>query len=416
MRKVLKMMALSGLMALGCFWAACDDGGSGSANAFDQQWSTPYGLPDFSAITVDSYVPAFATAIGRQQQEIDLITASQDPATFANTIEALENSGSMLRRVSNVFYPLNGTMTNPDMQAVAKEMAPVLSAHRDGIQLNDALFRRIDTVFQQRNDLDLNPVQLRLLTETHKRFVRSGALLAETDKEKLKGLNQDLALLTLQFGQNILDETNRFAMVLKDPDDLAGLPNGMIIAAAEKAADMDNAPANSWAFTLHKPSLIPFLQYSENRALRERMFKGYAWMGNNGDDLDNKGILEKIAALRLEKAKMLGYETHAHYILDDNMAKHPDQVYGLLKKVWTPAIKRAGEEVVLMQKLIDEDMAAAGKPSFKLAPWDWWFYAEKVKKQQYDLDEEMLRPYFQLENVRSGMFEVAHRLFGLNFK
>jgi peptidyl-dipeptidase Dcp len=422
MGKALKMMTLSGLLAFGCFWSACDNGGSsgdsslaGRDNPFLSKWSTPYGLPDFGLLKLEDYRPAFDAGIEQQQQEIEQITASTQNPTFANTIEALEVSGSLLRKVSNVFYALNGALTNQAIQDLAKDMAPLLSAHRDAIKLNDSLFQRVNTVFDERESLGLDPVQMRLLTETHKGFVRAGALLPKMEKETLMGLNKQLSLLTLQFGQNVLKETNSFEMILTDQADLAGLPEGVIQAAAE-SAQKRGAPAGSWAFTLHKPSLIPFLQYSTKRDLRQRMFSGYAKMGDNGDALDNNRILEEIASLRLQKANLLGYETHAHYVLDDNMARQPEKVYDLLERVWSPAIKRAGEEVALLQKMIDDEAAAAGHPSFKLQGWDWWHYAEKVKKQQYDLDEEMLRPYFQMENVRSGMFEVAHRLFGLNFQ
>lgn len=421
MGKAFKMLTLSSLLAFGCFWTACNDGGSAGEtpategqNPFLSAWDTPYGLPDFDAIQVADYRPAFDAGIAQQQQQIDKITAESEAPTFGNTLIAMENSGDLLRRVSNVFFALNGAMTNDEMKAVAKEMAPVLSAHRDAITLNDVLFQRINTIFDQRDQLNLDPVQMRLLTETHKRFVRSGALLPDAEKETLKDLNKNLALLTLQFGENVLEETNSFEMIITDEADLAGLTTGAIQAASETAVKR-GAPEGSWAFTLHKPSLIPFLQYSEKRELRQRMFTGYAKVGDNGDNLDNNKILQQIAALRLDKAKLLGHKTHAHYVLDDNMAGQPEKVYELLHRVWTPAIDRAGEEVLLMQAMIDQETKDAGKPAFKLEAWDWWFYAEKVKKQQYDLDEEMLRPYFQLENVRSGMFEVAHRLFGLNF-
>ncbi len=415
MGKVFKMMAFSSLVVFGCFWAACGDGGSAGDNAasdpenpFFSAWNTPYGLPAFADISVEHFRPAYDEAIARHQQQIDEITANKEDPTFENTLLAMEDSGAMLRRVSNVFSALNGTMTDEAMQAVAKEMAPIMSAHSDAIKLNDELFQRINSIFEQRDALHLDPVQMRLLTETHKSFVRSGALLPAAEKEKLKELNKKLALLTLQFGENVLEETNRFEVIITDDADLAGLPDGVIKAAAETAVKR-GAPEGSWAFTLHKPSLIPLLQYAENRELRQRMFTGYAKVGDNGDKLDNNRILVEIAALRLEKAKLLGYESHAHYMLDDNMARTPDRVYQLLHQVWTPAIAKAKEEVALMQAMIDQDK------HFKLEAWDWWFYAEKVKKQQYDLDEEMLRPYFQLEKVREGMFEVAHRLYGLNF-
>ncbi len=421
MGKALKMMTLSGLLAFSCFWSACNDGSSdgsstptGSDNPFFSEWETPYGIPEFEAVTIDSYRPAFAAGIKEQKLEIGRIVSQSQAPTFTNTIETLEESGELLRRVGNVFFALNGTMTNEDMQAVAKEMAPVLSAHRDAIKLNPELFQRINAVFEQKDQLNLDAIQLRLLTETHKQFVRAGALLPEEKKKSLMELNQQLSLLTLQFGQNVLDETNRFEMIVTDKADLAGLPTGVVQAAAE-TAQKRKAPAGSWAFTLHKPSLIPFLQYSQKRELRKQMFSGYAEVGDHGDALDNNKILVEIAALRLQKAKLLGFPTHAHYVLDDNMAGQPDLVYDLLKTVWTPAIARAGDEATLLQKMIDDEAASQGTKSFQLEPWDWWYYAEKVKKQDYDLDEEMLRPYFQLENVRQGMFEVAHRLYGLDF-
>jgi len=415
MGKAFKMLTLSSLVAFGCFWSACAGGGapggtpaSETPNPFLSPWNTPYGLPDFDSVKIGDYRPAFEAGINSQQEEIDKIAACSHKPTFENTLLEMEKSGDLLRRVRSVFFALNGTMTNEAMQAVAREMAPILSAHGDAIKLNDALFQRINTVYEQREQLDLDPVQMRLLTETHKSFVRSGSLLLPPEKEILKDLNKKLALLTLQFGQNVLEETNRFEMIITDEADLAGLPDGAVKAAAETAVKR-GGPEGSWAFTLHKPSLIPFLQYAENRELRQRMFTGYAKVGDNGDDLDNNKILEEIAGLRLEKANLLGYETHAHYMLDDNMASQPENVYNLLRRVWTPAIARAKEEVTLMQGMINQDN------HFKLEAWDWWFYAEKVKKQQYNLDEEMLRPYFQMENVRSGMFEVANRLFGLSF-
>ncbi len=297
------------------------------------------------------------------------------------------------------------------MQAIAKRLAPVRSQHRDEILLDAELFARVDAVFQQRETLDLDPEQQRLLTETRKRFVRGGANLSQADKVELKKLNEELSVLSLQFGENVLKETNRFEMILENEADLTGLPAAVVEAAAETAVKRGHE--GKWVFTLHKPSLIPFLQYSPRRDLREKMFTGYINVGDNGDDLDNNAILTRLASLRTERANLLGFPSHAAYVLDDNMAKTTDQVYGLLNQLWAPALARATEEAAEFQKMIDQEHAKADR--FDLAAWDWWYYAEKVKKAKYDLDEEMVRPYFELENVRTGLFDTATKLFGITF-
>lgn len=404
------MRSLEHLLVRGHFSAPEGTTPSGKGNPLLAPWDTPHGLPDFGSVDCTHFEPAFRAGIADQEAEVARIRSQDEPPTFANTIEALENSGALLRRVSDLFYPLNGTMTDEAMQAMARTMAPVLSAHRDAIKLDADLFARVDDLHGRRSRLDLDAESLRLLEETHKAFVRAGARLDAAGKKRLKELNQRLSVLTLQFGQNVLDETNRFALVLTEEADLAGLPAGVIEAAATAAAERD-APDGSWAFTLHKPSLIPFLQFSEKRDLRRRMFEAYAGVGDHGDDLDNNAICTEIVALRLERARLLGYPTHAHYILDDAMAGTPDRVYALLDRVWEPALKRAREEAAALQALIDEEGG-----EFSLAPWDWWHYAEKVRRRQYDLDEEMLRPYFPLDQVRTGMFEVAERLYGLRFE
>jgi len=406
----MKMLTLAALLTFGALHAAADSTPAAEGNPLLRPWATAYGLPDFSTVDVTHYEPAFRAGIAAQEREIANIREQDAAPTFENTVVALEASGALLRRVSNLFYALNGTMTDEDMQAVARTMAPLLSTHRDNIKLDAELFARIDAVYRERESLDLDPESRRLLTETHKDFVRSGALLDAAAKERLTEINQRLSVLTLQFGQNVLKETNRFEMVLTDPADLAGLPDGVVQAAAEAATER-GAAEGSWAFTIHKPSLIPFLQFSEKRELRQRMFEAYAMVGNHGDELDNNGICTEVAALRVERAGLLGYPTHAHYVLDDAMAGTPERVYDLLRKVWDPALERAQGEAAELQAMID---AEGG--DFRLAAWDWWYYAEKVKKQKYDLDEEMLRPYFQLENVRAGMFDVATRLFGLQFE
>jgi peptidyl-dipeptidase Dcp len=269
----------------------------------------------------------------------------------------------------------------------------------------------VDAVYQQRESLDLDPEQDRLLTETWKRFVRGGAKLAAADKDQLKKLNEELSVLSLQFGENVLKETNRFEMVIEDRADLEGLPPVVVEAAAEAATQRGHE--GKWVFTLHKPSLIPFLQYSPRRELRKKMFTGYISVGDHGDELDNNAILTRMASLRAQRAKLLGYRSHAAYVLDDNMAKTPENVYDLLNQLWPPALARAKDEAAAFQKMIDEEIPKAER--FELAAWDWWYYAEKVKKAKYALDEEMIRPYFELENVRAGLFATVNKLFGLTF-
>ncbi|MBE0566874.1 MAG: M3 family metallopeptidase [Krumholzibacteria bacterium] len=398
MRKALLLMTvLSTLTA----------GGAG-ANPLLQEWTAPFGVPPFGEIAVTDYEPAFAAAIAAHEAEIAAITANPGAPTFANTIEALDTAGLALSRVSSVFFGLNGTMTDDAMQAVARTMAPVLSRHRDAITLDEALFRRVDAVWQARADLGLGTEQAKLLEETRKGFVRGGANLDAAAKDRLRALNEELSLLQVQFGENVLKETNRFALVIEDPADLAGLPAGAVAAAAEAATQRGHE--GKWVITLHKPSFIPFLQYARNRALREEVFQAYAGTAAHGDELDNQDVLVRIADLRARRAQVLGFPTHAHYVLDDNMARTPEAVYDLLRKVWEPAVARAGAEVAEMQALIDAEGGG-----FQLEPWDWWYYAEKVKKARYDLDEQMLRPYFEMGKVREGVFAVAGRLWGLSF-
>jgi peptidyl-dipeptidase Dcp len=379
------------------------------ANPFLVEWDTPFGVPPFDKIELVYYQPAFDEAMRQHNEEIDAVLAISSAPTFANTIEALERSGALLSRVSNVFFAMNSSLTNEDMQEIAKVVAPELSKHEDEILLNDKLFQRVKSVYEQKDALGLNPEQLKLLDECYKGFVRGGANLDDKDKARLTEINGELSKLSLQFGENVLKENNKFEMVVENETDLSGLPEAVITAAKETAKERGHE--GKWVFTLHKPSMIPFIQYSDKRDLREKIYKAYYSRGNNGDELDNKKILARMAALRAERAKLLGYETHAHYVLEDNMAKEPKNVYELLGKLWSPALKRATVEAAEMQQMIDQEGG-----DFKLATWDWWYYAEKVKKAKYDLDEEMLRPYFKLENVRQGVFDVAGALFGLRFE
>ncbi len=378
-------------------------------NPLLNEFDTPFGTPPFDRIQTGDYLPAFDAGIREQKQEVESIVNNAGAATFENTIEALESSGAILRRVSQVFYPINSANTSAEIQKVAKEVAPRLSAHQDSILLNARLFHRIELLHQNRGALDLDPEQARLLEETYKDFVRGGARLEEASKEQLRTINQELSVLSVQFGQNVLKETNDFSLVLDKESDLAGLPAAVIEGAAEAAREKGRA--GKWAFTLDKPSLIPFLQYSQKRDLRERLFRAYINRGDNRNDSDNNSVVSRIASLRVQRANLLGYPDHASYVLENNMAKTPAAVYELLDRLWTPSVARARGEAEAMQELIREE-----GNSFELQPWDWWYYAEKIRKEKYDLDDEELRPYFKLENVRQGAFDVAHRLYGISFE
>ena len=377
-------------------------------NPFFTEWKTPFATPPFNEIKNEDYLPAFKEGIRRQQEEIAAITDNKEAPDFNNTIVALELSGKLLDKVSGVFYNLNSAMTSDTLQKIAKEVSPLLSKHHDDINLNAKLFDRIKKVYEQKDKLNLTVEQNTLLEKYYKDFVRGGANLNDKDKEKLRAINKELSLLSLKFGEHVLKENNRFELVIDNKEDLSGLPQNVITAAAETAKERGHE--GKWVFTLHKPSLIPFLQYSDKRNLREKMFKGYITRGDHNDKLDNKDIVRKMVNLRIEKAQLLGYKSHAAFVLDENMAKTPENVYKLLDKIWDPALAVAKKEAAALQKMINKN---GGK--FKLMPWDWWYYAEKLRKEKYDLDEEALRPYFKLENVRDGAFEVAHRLYGITF-
>ncbi|RFT14803.1 MAG: Dipeptidyl carboxypeptidase Dcp [Candidatus Saccharicenans subterraneus] len=380
-----------------------------SENPFFTDWTTPFGAPPFDRIKVEHFKPAVLEGIKRHQEEIKAIAENPEPPTFANTLEALDRSGLFLDRAEKVMENLLSAHTSDELQAVAQELAPALSAHYDSIFLDAKLFARVKAVYDQRDQLNMNPEQKQLLEKFYKDFVRAGAGLDEAKKARLKEINQELAVLELKFAENVLKETNAFELVIENAADLEGLPANVVAAAAEAAKE--RGKEGKWVFTLHKPSLIPFLQYSPRRELREKIFKAYINRGNNGNERDNKALVARTIALRIEKAGLLGYKTWADYVLEENMAKTPENVYRFLDQVWKPALTRAREEAAELQKLI---RAEGG--NFKLEPWDWWYYAEKLRKQKYALDEEMLRPYFKLENVIDGVFLLANKLYGLKFE
>jgi peptidyl-dipeptidase Dcp len=389
------------------FFAGCKNGKK-AGNPFLSEYDTPFQVPPFDKIDTTHYMPAFEEGMKKHDAEIQSIINSKDAPTFENTILALDKSGLLLTKVSYVFFAINDANTNEQLQAIARKVNPLLSKHSDDISMNEKLFAKIKVVYEKRNDSKLDPQQIRVVEKYYRDFVRLGANLPKDKQDSLKKINADISLLALQFGENLLAETNDFKLVIEDKKDLDGLPQEVIDAAA--AAAKEKKMDGKYVFTLNKPSMLPFLTYSKNRELREKIYKGYMMRGNNGNKNDNKQIVAKIAKLRVQKSQLLGYKSFAAYVIDDNMAKTPENVNEFLAKLWTPSIAMAKNEVKEMQKIVDKE---GGK--FKLASWDWWYYSEKVRKEKYDLDENELKPYFSMANVRDGMFQVANKLYGITF-
>ena len=383
-------------------------GQSDTQNPLLQEYKTPYTVPPFDKIKNEHYKPAITKGIEAHEAEISKIATDKSAPTFANTIEALENAGLLLNNVTTVFYNVNSANTNDEMQAIAKEMSPSLSAHNDNIYLNEALFNRVKTVYDSRNKLKLGSEQSKLLEETYKSFVRSGANLSVADKGKLRQLNSRLSLLTLTYGQNVLAETNNFELVITDKKDLAGLPQNIIDAAAEAAKQKKKS---GWLFTLSNASVMPFLQYAENRELRKQIWTAYQNRANNNNEYDNNKVLLEIANLRTEKAQMMGYNRYADYGLEETMAKNPESVSKLLSDLWKPALENAKNESAAIKK-----MMVADKISGEVQPYDWRYYTEKIRKERFDLDEQQLKQYLSIDNVQNGIFAVTEKLFGLKYK
>ena len=375
-------------------------------NPFLSEFNTPMGVPPFEKIKTEHYLPAFKAAIEEQNTAIDAIVNSTALPEFENTILALEYSGETLRKVGQVFSNQQSADTNSELQEAAKEIIPLLSQHDNQLYLNAELFNKVHTVYENKASYNLSAEDEKLLDETYKDFVRNGANLSEGEKETLKEINEHLSVLSLQFGENLLAETNNYQLIIDNKADLVGLPESVIAAAAEAAGE-----DGKWAITLHKPSWIPFLQYSQKRELREQVYKAMYKRGNNNNEFDNKAIIAEMAKLRVQKAHIMGYDSFADYVLSDRMAKTPENVYKLLNQLWKPALKIAKSEAAAMQQMID---AEGG--NFKLESWDWWYYAEKIRKAKYDLEESELRPYFELNNVREGAFTLAGKLYGLKFE
>ncbi len=385
---------------------ACSLGGG---NPFlEEEWDTAFGVPPFDRIEDSHYLPAFRQAMAEHKAEIDAIANDPASPTFQNTIEALDRSGRAYTRVASVFGAVESAHSNDTIREVAQTLAPERAAHADDIALNRALFDRVKTVYEERASLGLTPEQMRLLEETHKGFVRSGIDLDETAQARLREINSELAELSQKFGDNLLAETNAFELHVTDEADLGDLPAGLKAGAADEAQRRGHD--SGWSFTLQRPSIEPFLQYSPNRELRRRIYTGYVMRGDNDNAQDNKAILSRIAALRAERAGLMGYETHAHFVLSDNMAETPQRVYSFLDQIWRPALRVAREERDALQQMMRQDGITG-----TMEGWDWRYYSEKVRKARYALDEETLRNYFQVDAVRDGVFMVATRLYGLTF-
>ncbi len=404
-----KMLMAAGVaFVLGAWTNVSAQGVQANGNPFLAEYTTPFKVPPFDKIKLEHYKEAFLKGMEEQAQEINSIVKQRSAATFENTIVALDQSGKLLSKVSAVFYGQNSANTSDEMQAISRELSPLLSKHRDDIKLNAGLFQRVKFVYDQKSKLNLTKEQAKLLEETYKDFVRGGANLDAAKQAKLRELNSELSMLELTFGQNMLKETNDFQLIIDKKEDLSGLPASLIASAADaaKAAKLEG----KWLFTLHNPSVMPFLQYADNRALREKIYNGYINRGNNGNKSDNKEVVKKLVTLRLEKAKLMGYKDYASFMLEDRMAKTPEKVYALLDEVWTPALAKAKDELADIKAEIKKEGG-----NFEPEGWDWRYYFEKAKIAKFNLDENEVRPYLELNNVRDGAFYVANQLYGITF-
>ena len=384
-------------------------------NPFYRNYKTQFQIPPFSEIEEKHFMPAFIEGMEKHNNEIEQIIQNSEKPSFENVIIAMERSGELLDRVNAVFFNLSGSTTNEKLQEIEKQISPKLSQHYDSISLNPYIFKKVGLLWKDVDNLNLSQEERKILEETYKRFIRSGALLEGSDKDRYSDINQEISKLSVQFSQNLLAETNNFEIIL-GRDDLKGLPEDIINLAKEEADNKykktsDIKYNNKYIFTTHRSSMYPFLTYSERRDLREKLYTGYIMRGDNNNEYDNKNITSRIASLRVEKANILGFATHAQYVLDNTMAKTPDAVYELLDQLWEPALSRAKNELQELQKFVNEE-----GQNFKIASWDWWYYSEKVRKEKYNLDEEEIKKFFTLDNTIDGIFKTANKLFGLTFE
>lgn len=406
-KKILLIMAITSLSIVACKQEA--NSNAESNNPFLQAYDTPFEVPPFDKIKDEHYKPAILEGIKQQQAEIDAIIDNTDSPTWENTILAMEISGDLLKRATNVFYNMSSANTNEIIEKIAQEISPDLSSHQDNIYLNSKLFAKVKSIWESRASLNLSTEQIKILENTYKSFVRSGANLNENDKKVLREINAELSLLSVKFGQNILNDTNNFELVIDSVEDLEGLPEGIIEAAAETAKEKNKV--GKWVFTVQNSSVMPFIQYAKNRNLREKLYLAYKNRGNNGGATDNNQNAIKMVNLRLQKSKLLGFDTYADYALEETMAKTPSKVNDLLDQLWEPAILNAKGEIDEIKKMMQTDGI---KDDVK--PWDYSYYSEKIRKAKFDLDEQEVAPYFSLEQVQKGVFMVTQKLWGLNYK
>ena len=384
----------------------CSKQAQNENNPLLAEFNTPYGVPPFDLIKAEHYKPAFKQAMSLHNEEVAAILANTEEPTFENTILELDRSGSLLTTISELFGMMCAAMNSDEMQKVQEEIMPLLAAHYDAISMNEELFKRIKVVYDKRNSADLNAEQIRLVEKMYDSAVRQGALLNEEQKARLTAINEELSLLTVKFDNNVLAETNDFKLELSAKE-VSDLPKSVRDAAKDGKND------NKYIFTLHKPSLIPFLTYSKSRELREKLYKAYLNRCNNENDHDNKAIINDMIRLRTEKANLLGYKSFSEYVISEQMAGSPKAVYALLEDIFKQANEKAKEELNEMNNMFKRDNPGEDK---KFESWDWWYYAEKVRKQKYNLNEEMTSPYFSLDNVRQGVFNLSNRLYGLTFR
>ena len=377
-------------------------------NPFLVEYDTRFGVPPFNLIKAEHFKPALLEGMKEEMAEIEAICNNTEAPTFENTIAAMDQSGKLLRKVRPVFSGLTSANTTDELDALSREMSPLFSKHSDDIRLNPVLFARVKAIYEKKDELGLNKEQIKLLEETYKGFVRGGANLNEEEQAILRKLNSELSTLQITFSQNMRKETNDYQLIVENLKDLSGLTETQIANAAEEAKKAGHE--GKWIFKLQNPSTLPFLQNADNRTLREQLFKAYINRGNNGNEYDNNEIVKKLVTLRLEKAKLMGYKDYASFVLEERMAKNETNVYNLLDELWTPALKKAKEELADIQTEIKKD----GK-NFTAEGWDWRYYFERAKKAKFDLDEEQVRPYLKLENVRDGVFYVSNKLYGITF-
>ena len=385
----------------------CQNNGD-AMNPFLTEYDTPYQIPPFEKIKFSHYEPAFQEGMKQHLSEVEQIASNQENPTFENTIAELERAGKTLDKVSSVFFNLLGSNTSDEMDALAMKISPTLSSHRDSILLNKDLFSRIKSVYEQKDSLELTTEQERLLDQTHKSFVRNGANLTDSEMNRLVQINSSLSTLSVQFDQNVLKETNGFSLIIENEDELDGLPAEEIRQAALLAESEGHE--GKWVFKPTRVSMYPFLTYSTQRELREQLYNSYIQRGDNDNEFDNKSLIVEMLKLRKEKAKLMGFESHADYVLDDTMAKQTSRVDDLLEQIWEPGIARAKSEAEEMQNLIRQEGG-----NFELAAWDWWHYAEKIRQSKYDFSEEEVKPYFSEDRVLKGAFDVASKLFDITF-